>query len=84
MSLKGQETLFPLEKLWRQEWQGMPEFEQPQDREYAKIVIRFRNESDLQDFANLIAQKLNKKSQSTWHPELQKNLKNSLVYTDES
>jgi len=78
-----QQELFENEKAWKEHWQGMPEFVQPQDREYAKIIIRFRNESDLQDFAKLINQKLNKNSQCTWHPELVKDIKNNLVYIDE-
>lgn len=53
-----------------EEWQGMPEFVQPKDEPYAKIIVRFDNEEDLQDFANLIGQKLNKKTKSIWHPKL--------------
>lgn len=35
---------------------------------YAKIIIRFDSEEDLQDFANLIGQKLTNKTKSLWHP----------------
>jgi len=56
------------------EWEGMPEFVQPQKREYCKIIVRFRNEEDLQEFAALIGQRLNKKSQCTWHPDLIKGI----------
>jgi len=59
-------------KLFEQEseWQGMPEFIQGKQREYAKIIVRFRNQEDLNDFARLIGQTLNAKSQCTWHPKL--------------
>ena len=66
-------------------WQGMPEFIQEQKHEYCKLVVRFRNEDDLQDFAKLIGQKLNKKSQATWHPELKRGeLQGNFVYVDVS
>lgn len=57
---------------WRCEWQGMPEFIQERKREYAKLIIRFRNQEDLNDFARIVGQKLNRNSQCTWYPELQK------------
>jgi len=49
-------------------WEGMPEFYQERREPYAKIIFRFENEDDLQDFANLIGQKLTKKTKSSWHP----------------
>lgn len=55
---------------WRSEWVGMPEFVQERQREYAKITVRFRCQADLDDFARLIGQRLNARSQCTWHPEL--------------
>lgn len=67
-----QDNLFEATADWREEWRGMPEFVQERSREYAKLTIRFRSEEDLQDFARLIGQKLNKKSQCTWHPELKR------------
>ena len=53
---------------WQKEWKGMPEFVQEKKDAYAKIVIRFDNEEDLQDFAKLINQKLTNKTKSIWHP----------------
>ena len=69
-----------------EEWQGMPEFVQEKREPFCKIVVRFRNQADLEDFAAKIGQKLNVKSQSTWHPELKKGeIGNSgKKYVDES
>jgi hypothetical protein len=53
---------------WKQEWKDMPEFIQEKKDAYAKIVVRFDNEEDLQEFANLIGQKLTNKTKSIWHP----------------
>lgn len=50
------------------EWRGMPEFIQEKKEPYSKIIVRFDNEEALQNFANLIGQKLNKKTKSIWHP----------------
>ena len=57
-------TLFENNK----EWIGMPEFIQEKKEPYAKIIFRFENENDLQDFAKMIGQKLTKKTKSSWHP----------------
>jgi hypothetical protein len=68
--VKGAPMLFESEPEWQKEWKGMPEFVQLKQREYAKLIVRFRNQQDLDDFARLIGQKLNPNSQCTWHPEL--------------
>lgn len=64
-------NLFDLEEKepdWKQEWKDMPEFVQDKKDPYAKIIIRFDSEEDLQDFAKLIGQKLTSKTKSLWHP----------------
>ena len=52
----------------QQEWSGMPEFVQEKKEPFAKLIIRFESEKDLQDFAQLIGQKLTPKTKSLWHP----------------
>jgi hypothetical protein len=49
-------------------WAGMPEFQQEEQEPYAKIIFRFENEKDLQDFANKIGQSLTPRTKSSWHP----------------
>jgi len=56
------------ERLKEWAWCGMPEFQQEKQEPYAKIIFRFENEADLQEFAELIGQKLTKKTKSSWHP----------------
>lgn len=53
---------------WRGEWNDMPEFAQEQQESYAKIVFRFENEEDLQEFSKLIDQQLTRKTKSAWYP----------------
>lgn len=50
------------------EWIDMPEFVQEKQTPHAKIVFRFANEEDLQEFAKLIGQKLTNKTKSAWFP----------------
>lgn len=49
-------------------WVDMPEFEQEKKEPYAKIIFRFETEEDLDEFAELIGQKLTQKTKSSWHP----------------
>tara|TARA_Y100000310_G_C20499770_1_gene723382 strand:- start:675 stop:968 length:294 start_codon:yes stop_codon:yes gene_type:complete len=53
------------------EWQGMPEFKQDKLVPHATIIVRFRNEEDLQKFATLTDQDLNNKTKSLWFPKLE-------------
>lgn len=50
------------------EWVGMPEFVQEKQEEYCKLIVRFENENDLQEFAQAIGQKLTNKTKSIWYP----------------
>jgi hypothetical protein len=82
MPLKQLE-LIPMPPDWKSHWKGMPEFAQGQQREYAKIIVRFRSQQDLDEFCKLIGQKLNKNSQCTWHPELRPDKTVTRKYVDE-
>jgi hypothetical protein len=62
------DDLFEDEKIHKSEWVGMPEFVQEKKEDYAKIIIRFEKKEDLEDFAQLIGQKLTIKTKSIWHP----------------
>lgn len=66
------------------EWLGMPEFKQEKKEPYAKLIVRFDNEEDLQEFAQMINQKLNKKSKSIWHPKLIRGINSKKRYSNES
>jgi len=73
MGNKIQQSLFGEGELLsreQEEWQDMPEFVQEEQQSYAKIIIRFRNKEDLQEFSKLIKQDLNENTKSIWHPKL--------------
>jgi hypothetical protein len=78
-------TLFDASEFteWKKEWQGMPEFIQEKQGPYSQIIIRFDNKEDLEEFSNLIGQKLTKKTKSIWHPQLKRGIHSHKRYIDE-
>tara|TARA_R110000823_G_scaffold294066_1_gene412930 strand:- start:62 stop:286 length:225 start_codon:yes stop_codon:yes gene_type:complete len=66
------------------DWGGMPEFIQEKKEPHSKIIVRFDNEKDLQEFAKLIGQKITSKTKSIWHPKLIRGINSSKRYVDES
>jgi len=65
------------------EWKDMPEFIQTKQEPYAQMIVRFRNQEDLDEFAHTIGQKLTVKTKSIWHPALVRGINSSKVYKDE-
>ena len=63
-----EEELFDLPKEWEKHWVNMPEFIQEKQKEFAKIIFRFENEKDLNEFSSIIGQKLTPKTKSSWYP----------------
>ena len=57
-------------KLWEKEWQNMPEFISEKRKDYAEIIVRFRNKKDLKKFSRLISQNLNERTKSIYYPAL--------------
>ena len=49
-------------------WTDMPEFIQEKKEPFAQIIVRFDSEKDLNEFAEMISQKLTPKTKSIWHP----------------
>ena len=68
---------------WKKEWQGMPEFEMEDLSSFRKIVVHFRNQEDIDKFAELIGQKITK-APSLWYPEWEKRRYADKRYVDES
>jgi len=55
---------------WEGEWKNMPEFVQEKQEPYSKLIVRFKTKEDLEEFAKLIEQEINSKTQSIWFPKL--------------
>jgi hypothetical protein len=65
-------------------WKDMPEFVQEKQEPYAQMIVRFRNQEDLDEFARLIGQKLTRKTKSIWHPVLVRGVNAGKRWIDES
>lgn len=70
-------------KVVKQEWLGMPEFVQEKREPYSKIIVRFESEEDLNEFSELIGQKLTSRTKSIWHPELKRGKHSRKRYVEE-
>ena len=57
-----------LEDEWKKEWQGMPEFVRLDLEPFQKIVVNFKSEGDVVEFAKLIGQRLTSETDSVWFP----------------
>ena len=68
---------------WKDEWQDMPEFEMEDLSSFRKIIVHFRNQEDIDKFAELIGQKITK-APSLWYPEWKKRRYADKRYVDES
>jgi len=70
------------EEVTPYEWDDMPEYVQENKKAYDEVLIRFRNQEDLEEFAKLIDQ-LNitvqggRNKKSIWYPKLDRS--NSLL-----
>ena len=51
-----------------EEWQGMPEFEQPDASGVRSIIVHFKTEQDVAAFARLTAQNISDKTKFIWFP----------------
>jgi hypothetical protein len=82
---KSQNSLFDVSELnkWQEEWNGMPEFIQEDKQPIQTIVVSFETKEDVQDFANLIGQKLTYKTKSIWFPAKNRDIVNNKIYVDE-
>jgi hypothetical protein len=72
------------DETWKQEWIDMPEFVMEDLTSYRKIFVHFRNEEDVQKFAELIGQKISPKQKALWFPEMKPRRYADKHYVDES
>jgi hypothetical protein len=70
------------DESWKEEWKDMPEFEQEDLTSYRKIIVHFRNEEDVQAFAELIGQKITPKQKALWYPYMPPRRYANKIYVD--
>ena len=54
-----------------QEWKGMPEFNQEDKTAYQSVVIHFKDQDALDNFAELIEQLITPKTRFMWFPKIE-------------
>lgn len=53
---------------FEKEWEGMPEFENKDLSAFRTIIVHFKSQKDVDDFAQLINQKFSEKAKYIWFP----------------
>jgi len=57
-------------KYWKLHWKEMPEFNQEKLAPYRSLIIHFDCQDDINEFAEIINQKITPNTKSLWHPKL--------------
>lgn len=65
-------------------WNDLPEFVMEDLTSFRKLIIHFRNEKDVNDFAELLKQNITPKQKSLWFPKIQIRSTKNMQYNDES
>ncbi|HON83255.1 MAG TPA: hypothetical protein PLI22_03850 [Caldisericia bacterium] len=79
----GQQVLFDIKEWWEEEWIGMPEYVQTNLTPFRTLYIHFENQTDVDDFAKLVNQKITSKTKYIWYPELREIPARDKRYIDE-
>jgi len=75
----------PVEGNPLDEYKDMPEYISEDDTAVQKIIVHFLSRGDVEDFAELVKQKLTEKTKSIWFPAIAtRDLKQTRVEDDES
>lgn len=67
---------------WRDEWDGMPEFNNTDQRPHQSVIVHFKTAADVQHFARLVGQKLTAKSRFLWYPRPEKTFTKAMFWVD--
>jgi hypothetical protein len=65
------------------EWVGMPEFKSQDQTSHRKIIVHFRNDEDVEKFAELMGQKITRKQPSLWYPYMPPRRTTHLLYVED-
>lgn len=66
-----------------EEWEGMPEFDQPDATSFRQVIVHFDNNEDVAEFFNLIGQGHTDKTKSIWFPKKENKDTNNRRYGDD-
>ncbi len=68
------------EEFWKNEWNGMPEFNQQSKMPVKSIKINFISLEDYFKFAGLVGQNLTPKTKSIWYPKQENIIPSDFLY----
>lgn len=54
------------------EWQGMPEFDQPNKESFRHLIVHFKTAEDVKEFFDLVKQKDTGKTKTIWFPPVER------------
>jgi len=77
-----QDNLFETKEPWQEEWVGMPEFEQDEEKVYAKFIVRIDSEELLKEFSEMIGQNLTPATKSIRHPRVIRGVNSNKRWVD--
>jgi hypothetical protein len=77
-----QQNLFNeiIKEDWETEWQNMPEFKCDDFQPIKQLLINFKTEEDVKEFAKLLNQKITLKTKSIHFPKKEKSDKTLGIY----
>jgi hypothetical protein len=84
MKMTEQQVLFDAPNNWQLEWKGMPEFAQEDLTSHRRVIVHFRNDADVEEFAKLLNQRITLKQPSCWFPKMDNRIASDKRYVDES
>lgn len=79
---RKQLKFFEDQKLWKQEWKGMPEYVQKDIKPYKSLLVHFRNLKDFNEFKKVIEQDMSPNTKYIWFPKLEINELYKYRYVD--
>ena len=68
---------------YNDEWDGMPEFDQQDEKPYRTLLVHFLNEKDLQKFLKLIDQQITERTKYLYFPKRERNDSKSVGFVTE-
>jgi hypothetical protein len=82
--MKQQQKLFDdIEDIYQSEWKGMPEFNMTPEVPILTIKLNFKTKEDIENFSELIGQKITFNTENYWYPKLNRKAFSEKKYHDE-
>lgn len=83
---EDQQQLFDTESFeaWRQEWWGMPKWEQGDTEPMRQIIVSFSNEQDVEEFCKSLNVEITNKTRSFWWPPIDREMPSNFIWLSDN